>query len=207
MSLRGRAGKSIADGQVDRRAGLNHTAGAAVANTRAGDHARGCNLAGALAVEQVAAVDAIQQEAVAGIALTVGPDRGVAQAGVDPGAARQFRIDAGREDGYTGKAAGGQRDRFDLRPIENIAIGGVDRVEQRIHVDFHGVSHGAHFKLRRKRDGAVGLHQDSRVTLGRKTFQGEGHGVFADRQIVEGVRALGVALRGALQLPCLPMWP
>ena len=98
--FRGRRGKRIADGEIDRGAGLNNAAAARVAHAGAWSHARRGYLAGALAVEQVAGVDAIEQEAVAGVALAVGPDRGVAQAGVDAGSARQFSIDAGREDGH-----------------------------------------------------------------------------------------------------------
>ena len=177
--------KRIADGEIDRGAGLNDAAAAGVAHAGAGTHAIRGYLAGALAVEQVAGVDAVEQEAVAGVALAVGPDGSVAQAGVDACSARQFGIDAGREDGDSGKAAGGQRDRFDLRSIENIAVRGVDRVEQRIHIDFNRVRHGAHFQLRLERDGAVGLHQDARIALGRETFLGKGDGVFADGEIVE----------------------
>ncbi len=111
-------GKRVADGEIDRGAGLNHAAAARIAHAGAWAHAVGGHLAGALAVEQVAGVDAVQQKAVAGVALAVGPDGSVAQAGVDAGATGQFGIDAGREDSHPGKAAGGQRDRLDLRSIE-----------------------------------------------------------------------------------------
>ena len=93
-AFRGRRGQRVADGEIDRRTRLNHAAGATVAIAGAADHARGGDLAGALAIEQVAAVNAVQQEAVAGIALAVGPDGSVAQAGVDAGTARQLGIDA-----------------------------------------------------------------------------------------------------------------
>ena len=146
------------------------------------NHTRGRDLAGALAVEQVAGVDSVQQEAVAGIALTVGPDRSVAQAGVDAGAAGELGVYTGREDGDTRRAARRQRDGFDLRLIEHIAVGGVDSVEQGIDIDFNRISYCAHGQLTVQRYGSVGLHQDSGNTLGREALQREGYRVFANRE-------------------------
>ena len=123
-----------------------------------------------LPLNRLLRVDAVQQEAVAGIALTVGPDGSVAQAGVDAGAARQLGVDAGREDGDTGKAAGRQRDGFDLRLIQDVAVGGVDGVEQRIDIDLNRVGYRAHGQLALERDGAVGLHQDAGNALGREAL-------------------------------------
>ena len=182
--LRGWGRKRVADRQIDRSAALLDAARAVIAYACAVDDTRRRNLAGALTIEEVAGIHAVQQKPVAGIALTVGPDRCIAQAGVDPSTARQFRIDAGRKDRDTGETAGRQRNCFNLRPVENIPIRGVDGIEQRVHIDFHGVSYGAHFQLRRKRDGAVGLNQNARIALGRKAFPSKGHGVFANGQIV-----------------------
>ena len=51
------------------------------------------------------------------------------------GAARQFRVDARREDGQAGEASGRQRNRFDLRLVEHVAVGGIDGVHQRHGLD------------------------------------------------------------------------
>ena len=55
------------------------------------------------------------------VALAVGPDGRVAQTGVGAGAAGQFGVDAGAMSGQAGKAAGGQRDGFNLRLVEHVA--------------------------------------------------------------------------------------
>ena len=52
------------------------------------------HLAGGVSVEQVVGADAVQGEAVAGVAVSVGEDRLVAQAGVGAGAAEKIRVNA-----------------------------------------------------------------------------------------------------------------
>src|SRR5208282_6134080 len=89
------------------------------------------DLACALAVEQVAGIDAVQQEAVAGIALAIGPDRLVAETAVYARAAGQFGVYSGRKYGESGEAAGGQRDFLNLLLVHHITVGGVDRVHER----------------------------------------------------------------------------
>src|ERR1700758_3045947 len=115
-SLRGRRRDRLTDRQVDGRRALNwRRAGAGRIRHAGVVHDAGrCDLAGALAVEQVAGVDPIDQKTVAGIALSVGPDGLVAQAAVDPGSTRQFSIYTGRQNGEPGETACWQRDSVDL---------------------------------------------------------------------------------------------
>ena len=63
-------------------------------------------MAGALAVEQIAGIDSIQKKRVAGVALAIGPDWLIAQAGVRAGAIWQFRIHTGRENGQPRETSG-----------------------------------------------------------------------------------------------------
>ena len=90
------------------------------------DDPGGAYLGGALAVEEVGTVDAIEREAVGGVALAVGPDGQVAEAVVGAGAGGELCIDAGREDRRLSKRPVGKRDLLDLRLIEHVAVGGVD---------------------------------------------------------------------------------
>jgi len=68
--------QSLADGEIRRSGALNDFGGGAGGAGNAGvvDHARGSHLAGAFAVEEIAGIDSVKKERVAGIALAVGPD-------------------------------------------------------------------------------------------------------------------------------------
>ncbi len=85
--FRGRGRQRLANGQIGRRRALNDLGGGAARAGHSGivHNARGSHLAGALAVEQIAGVDAVQQKGIAGVALAVGPDRLIAQTAVGPG--------------------------------------------------------------------------------------------------------------------------
>src|SRR5208282_4551711 len=73
------SGKRLADGEIGRSCALKRfgsragNAGGA-ADTGVVDDASGSDLAGAFAVEEIAGVDAVEKESVAGVALAVGPD-------------------------------------------------------------------------------------------------------------------------------------
>src|ERR1700722_486162 len=72
-----RSGQGLADGEINRRRTLNGRSAGAGGIGHSGivyNSGRGY-LARALAVEQIAGIDAIQQKAVAGVALAIGPDR------------------------------------------------------------------------------------------------------------------------------------
>ena len=127
----------VADGQVNRGAAGHNAAAAVVGLARVVDDPEGGDLAGALAVEQVAGVHPIDEEAVGGVALPVGPDGRIAQAAVGAGAAGELDVDAGRKRGNAGKAAGRQGDGFQLGFIQHIAHRGVHGVHQRSRVDGH----------------------------------------------------------------------
>jgi hypothetical protein len=81
-------GNRFADGEVNRRAALDRKRAQSGRRADTGfiHNSRGSHLAGRLAVEKVLGVHAIQQERVAGVALAIGPDRLIAQAGVRSGA-------------------------------------------------------------------------------------------------------------------------
>src|SRR5208282_1553326 len=88
--LRSRSGQRLADGEVDGSGALNRSGARTGDSSHTGvvdDAGRG-DLACALAVKQIAGVDSVQQETVAGIALAIGPDRLVAESAVGAGAAR-----------------------------------------------------------------------------------------------------------------------
>src|ERR1700742_911052 len=73
----------VADGEIDGSNRLNDAADTkAAGDTGAVDDARGADLTRALAVEEIAGIDAVKREAVGGVALTVGPDGLIAEAGV-----------------------------------------------------------------------------------------------------------------------------
>ena len=57
-----------------------------------------------LPLNKIAGIHAIQQEAVRCVALAVGPDGRVAQAGVGARAARQLRVNAGGKDRQSGES-------------------------------------------------------------------------------------------------------
>ena len=114
------SGESLTDGKIGRGGALKRLggrAGNAGGATDAGivDDAGAGNLAGAFAVEEIAGVDAVEEECVAGVALAVGPDGKIAEAGVDAGAAGEFGVHAGRENGKAGETAGGKGNGFELR--------------------------------------------------------------------------------------------
>ena len=84
-----------------------------------------------LPLKRLLASTPFSREAVAGVALAVGPDGRVAQAGVRAGAAGELRIDAGGLNRQAGKAAGGQRHGSICALIHDVAVGGVHGVHQR----------------------------------------------------------------------------
>ena len=197
--LRRRRGNRVADGEVDRRQRLNHAARAGAGrNAGAVDHARRRHLAGALAVEQVAGIHAVEQKAVRSVALSVGPDGSVSQPADGAGAAGEFSIHAGGENRHSGKASRGQGHRFDLRRVEHIAVGGVHGIHQRRGVDFDGLALGGRdAQLGIHGGGAVGLHGDVRRLLDIEAVSGIGQRITADGKIHKGVISRSVGLRGA----------
>ena len=97
--FRRRRRQSLADRQIRRcralddfRCGAAGTGDASIVH-----YSRRGHLAGALAVEQIAGIDTVQQECVAGVALAIGPDRLIPQSRVYAGSVRQFRVHARRK--------------------------------------------------------------------------------------------------------------
>ena len=193
----GRCGEGVADGEIDGGGGLDDAAGAGVADAGVVDDAGGGDLGGGFAVEEVGGVDAVQEKGVGGVALAVGPDGLVAEAGVGAGAAGEFGVDAGGEDGEAGEGAGGERCGFDLGVLEDVAVSGVDGVEQGRGLDGDGFGDGADGELGGQADGAVCLDDDAGETLLREALAGEGEGVGADGEVGEAVGAGGAGLGGA----------
>src|ERR1700730_18565341 len=98
---------------------MNDLGGGATRSSDSGvvHNARRSHLAGALAVEQVAGVDSVQKEGIAGIALSVGPNGLIAKAGVARGAGRQLGIHPSGQNGKYRETAGGKCKALDLFPI------------------------------------------------------------------------------------------
>ena len=109
--IRRRSGKSLANRAVHRCAGLDGTARAEVL-AGVQHEAVLTHLAGGIAVKQVVGADAVQGKAVAGVAVSVGEDGLIAEAGVGAAAAEEVRMNAGAENRQLREAAGAQRGRF-----------------------------------------------------------------------------------------------
>ena len=194
--FRGGSGKGLSDGEIGRCGALNHAAITAGSSTdaRIVHNACGGHLAGALTIEQILGIHAIQQKGVAGIALSVGPDGLIAQAGVRARTGWELGAHSGRKNGQPGEATGWQWNGFELRFVENIAIRGVHGVEQRGFLDGDGRSDLADFQCGVQAYGAIGLNQDGGNFLSFETVVGESESVGADRQVHEFVRAAGIGL-------------
>ena len=185
--LGSRAGNGVADGEIHRSAALDDAARSVVAAARVFNHAGRAYLAGALAVEKVAGVHAVQQKGVRGIALAVGPDGRIAQAGVDARAAVQLRADAGGKNGQPGKAAGRQRRQVDLRVVQNVAVGGVYRVHQRRGFHLDGFAGLADLQRGVHRSRAVGLDRDMLRSLHIEVVGRVSERIGADGQVHKAV--------------------
>ena len=179
----------------------NFAAAAAGAGLNAGavDDARRRYLAGALAVEEVAGVDAVQEKAVRSVALAVGPDRRVAQAGVCAGSAAEFSADAAGLRGQAGKAARRQWHRFNLCLIENVADGGIDGIHQRRRFHFDRGGGLADLERRVYGRGAIGLHRDVLRLLQIVSVGLVRQRVGADRQVHQGVSSGSIGGGGTRQ--------
>ena len=177
--------------------------------TRAGDsgvihNARQSVLTCALAVKQVAGVDAVQQERVARVALAVGPDGLIAQAGVGSGAGRQFRIHPRRQNGQSGETAGGQGYCLDLCTVQNVSVRGVNSIDQGSFLDRNRGGHLTHLHRRVHSCGAIGLHDNRRHPLCLEPFVGKGDGVGADGKVHEIIASGRAAGPGARQCSLVP---
>ena len=164
------------------------------------DDASGGDLAGAFAVEEIAGINAVEEEGVTGVALAVGPDGEIAEASVGAGAAGEFGVHAGREDGQAGETAGGQGNGFELIFFEDVAIGGVDGVQQRSGFDSYGGADLANFEGGVHGGGAISLNADRGNALRLKSVVGKGERVGANREIDEIVAAGGGGFLGAGEL-------
>ena len=95
QGLRRRRRNRVADGEIDRNGTLLH-AGAGSAGTRRTasviDDSLRLNLAGALAVEEIARVDTVNKKRIRRVALAVGPNRRITQTAVRARAARKFGV-------------------------------------------------------------------------------------------------------------------
>ena len=197
-----RRGYRLADGEIG-RSGTLHLGGAELrgaAHAGVVHHPGRGDLAGALAVEKIAGIDAVQEKGVAGVPLAVGPDRHVAEAGVDAGAARKFRVDSGRENGEPGEAAGRKRSGLDLIFFEDVAVGGIGGVEEGRGLDGDCGTHLADLESDVEGGGAVSLHDDRGNFFGLKTVVGEGKRIGTDGQVHKIVASEIAGLGGAGKL-------
>src|SRR5271170_813964 len=107
-----RCGEGLPDGSVNGGAGLDGAAGAEVF-TSVKNEAVFSYLAGGVSVEQVIRAGAIQRKAVAGVAVPVGENGLIAEAGVRTGAAEKIGVNAGTQNRQLREAAGAERRLFD----------------------------------------------------------------------------------------------
>ena len=197
--FRRRAGDGVADGKINRCAALDDAPGRAIAAARVVHHAERGHLAGALAVEQVRGVHPIQQKRIGSIALAVGPDGRVAQAGVDAGAAGQLGAHARGLNRQPGKAAGCQRRQVDLRVVQNVAVGGVHGVHQRRGFHQNGFAGLAHLERGVHRGSTIGLHPDVLRLLHIESLVRVGQRIRADGKVHKVIRPRAVGPRRARQ--------
>src|ERR1700735_4235954 len=188
-ALRRWRGNGVADGEIDGSAAGTDAPASVVGLAGVIDDAEGLNLAGAFAIEQVAGVDAVEEKGIRGVALAVGPNRRVAKAAIAAGPAWQLCVDARRHDGQAGKAAGGQRNRVDLRLIEHVAVGGVNCIQKGRGFDGDRLAHLADLQGGIYRRCAVGLHKNAWVFLRLVSRVDDGYRVVADGQIDQSVDA------------------
>ena len=148
-----RSGQRLADGVVDGDA----LDGAARAETLAGvEHeAILAHLAGRVSVEQVVGADAIERKTVAGIALPVGENSLVAEAGIGSAAADEIGMHAGTQNGQLRETAGGQRSLLNSGLLDHVAVGRIDLVHQGDRRHFHRGGHRAHLQVAVDGGGAV----------------------------------------------------
>ena len=188
---RGR-GDGVADGQVNGGSGLDDSATAAWAGLDAGrvDDARGGDLAGAFAVEEIAGVNAIQQKRIRSVALAIGPDGRVSETGVCAGSSAQLCGNPRGLGRKTGKTPGGQRHRFNLRFVHDVTYRGVHGVHQRRAFHFDGFALGCgNFQLRIERCRAVGLHGDMGRLLNIEVLRRVGKRIGTDGQVHKRITA------------------
>ncbi len=202
--LWGRSRQCLTDCEVDRCGALDGGGVRARDSGHTGivhDAGRG-HLAGAFAVEQVAGVDSVQQEAVAGVTLAISPDGLIPQATVDAGAAGQFGTGSGRKNGQPRETAGRQRHGIDLILFEDVTVRGVHRVQQGGRVHFDDRAYLTDGQRGVDGGGPVGLHRDGRNLFAFKPVVSEGERVGADGQVHEVVAAIGIRLLGTREF-CL----
>ena len=166
----------LTNGQIGRRRSLNYFRSGAAGAGDSGvvDDAGGSDRARGLAIEQIAGVDAVEQKCVAGVALTVGPYRLIAESRVGTGSGGQFGVYSWRKNGEAGEAAGGQRDGINLVRFEDVTVGGVDGVHQRRGLNFYDRPDLADGQRRIDGGCTIGLNGDGRYLLGFETFVSEG---------------------------------
>src|SRR5277367_3188179 len=90
-----RSGQRLADREVDRTSAADNAARAGLKSAGIVDDAVGADGTGALAVEEIAGVDAVEEKAIRRIALAVGPDGLIAEAVGGARTTEQFGVDAG----------------------------------------------------------------------------------------------------------------
>ena len=196
----GRRGRQpLTDGVVHRAAGLRvaarQSAGAGIERKPVGRH-----LAGGLAVEQVVGIGSVDGKAVARIALAVGPDGLISEAGVRSRAVQEVRTQTGAEDRQLREAARAQRHVVDGAGIQHVPRGGVHLVEQRSGSHFDGGRHRADFQLPVDRGGPVAFDQNGCVAFGLKTFFAEADAVVSDGQIRSLIRSVACGGEFDLQI-------
>ena len=133
------------------------------------------------AVEEIVGLDAVDDEAVAGVALTIGEDVLIAEAGVGARAGEEVGVDAGAQKRELREAAGAERSAFDEFGAERVAVGGVGLVQERragngdAGADFAGLERAV------DRCGDAADDGDLIVHFGLESVAREGDGIRTDR--------------------------
>src|SRR5579864_2424966 len=118
--VRGRSGKSLANGPIHRGTGLDRTTRTEVL-TGVEHKAVLAYLTGGIAIKDVVGADSVQGKAVAGVPVSVSEDGLIAKPGVGAPATKKICVYARAENCQLREAARAQRGGFDRLSIDNIA--------------------------------------------------------------------------------------
>src|ERR1700730_14585825 len=194
----GRRREGLANRSIDGCAGLNGPTRAEILSS-VQDESILADLAGKVSIKQIVRTGAVQGEAVAGVAISVGENGLIAKARVRAGAAQEIRMNAGTENCQLREATSAQRRLFDGELVDYVAVGGVRLVHQwcACHddrgtdfADLQGTVHG---------DGAIALDRDLRVLLGLEAITRNCDAIRADWKVHDAEGAVCLSTDGLLQ--------
>ena len=182
-----RCGKGLADGAVHRGAGLQRAARAKIL-TGVQSEAVLAHLAGGVSIEQIVGAYAVQRKAVAGVALPIGEDGLIAEAGVAARTPQKIRVNPRTHDRQLREAARAERRLLDRKLIDNISGRGVHLVHQRRADHVNRRRNRTDSEVAVDRSGSVAIDDDLSVGLCVEAFLRKREFVRTCRKVGDGIR-------------------